>query len=118
MTKLKDQRDAIKRTITKGSVMKVRKNPELLEEQYSALAKKKKKLYLSFYLYDKIQDFLHTIVFTIQFSVSVVYDNCGVMFVNIRYFTEIMITVIVITMSVEHLKLKKTHLHTTHPIYT
>ena len=35
MAKLKDQRDAIKRTITKGSVMKVRKNPELLEEQYS-----------------------------------------------------------------------------------
>ena len=118
MTKLKDQRDAIKRTITKGSVMKVRKNPELLEEQYSVWAKKKKNLYLSFYLFDKIQDFLHTIVFTIQFSVSVVYDNCGGMFVNIRYFTEIMITVIVIMMSVEHLKLKKTHLHTTHPIYT
>ena len=51
MTKLKDQRDAIKRTITKGSVMKVRKNPELLEEQYSALAKKKTSyIYLFIYL--------------------------------------------------------------------
>ena len=40
------------------------------------------------------------------------------MFVNIRYFTDIMITVIVIMMSVEHLKLKNTHLHTIQSIYT
>ena len=34
----------------------------------------------------------YTIVFTVQFSVSVVYDGCGGIFVNIRYFTEIMIS--------------------------
>ena len=50
-----------------------------------------------------MQDFLHMIVFTIQFSVSVVYNGCGGALVNIRYFTEIMITVIVTMISVEHL---------------
>ena len=80
--------DALKRNCDKR-----KKNLELLEEQYSALAEKKK-LQSYFYLFDKIQDFLHTIVFTIQFSVSVVYDGFGGMFVNIRYFTEIMITFI------------------------
>ena len=79
------------------------KNLELLEEEHSALAKKKKKLESSFHLFDKIQDFLHTIVFTIQFSVSVVSDGCEGVFVNIRYFREIMITVIVVMISVKHL---------------
>ena len=42
----------------------------------------KRKLQLSFYLFDKIQDFLRAFVFIIQFSVSVVYNVCGGMFVN------------------------------------
>ena len=80
-----------------------KKNIEFLEEQYSALAEKKKKLLSFFCLFHKIEDFLHIIVFTVKFSVSLVYNGCGGMFVNIRYFTEIMIAVIVIMMSVEHL---------------
>ena len=42
-----------------------KKNLELLEEQYSALAEKRKKLWSSLYLIDKIQDSLHTIVLKI-----------------------------------------------------
>ena len=55
---------------------------------------KKKKIDSSFHLFDKIHDFLHTIVFTIQFSASLVHNDCGVVFVNISYFTEVMITVL------------------------
>ena len=39
---------------------------------------------------------------TIQLPVCIAYDGRGRMFVTIRYLTEIMITVIVIMMSVEH----------------
>ena len=68
-----------------------------------SLSQEKRNLESFFHLFDKIQNFLHTIVFTIQFSVPVVYDGCGGVLLNIRYFTEIMITVIVVMVSVEYL---------------
>ena len=47
--------------------------------------------------------FLIKILWTIQLPVWIVYNGCGGVFLNIRYSTEIMIIVIVIMMSVEHL---------------
>ena len=131
MAKLKDQCDRIKRAITmmeqdvnecmllaeyendsayvvrssalKGSVMKVKKNLQLLEKQYSALAEKKRSynhlfIYLIKYRIFYTQLFLH-FSFLSLLSTMVV-DKC---FLSIRYFTEIMITVIVIMLSVEHM---------------
>ena len=136
MAKLKDQSDAIKRAITmmqqdmskcillgksKKDLAYIKMSNALkrkCDESKKILnfwknsiqfqpRKKKKKLQSSLNLLDKIQDFLHTFVFKIQFSVSVVYDGYGGMFVNIRYSTEIMTTVIVIMMSMEHLIIEK-----------
>ena len=54
----------------------------------------------------------YTIVFTILLSVSVVYNGCGGIFVNIRYFTEIIIIIVVKMMCVDHPIFKNTGLHT------
>ena len=83
--------------------MKVKKNLELLEKQYSALAEKKRSynhlfIYLIKYRIFYTQLFLH-FSFLSLLSTMVV-DKC---FLSIRYFTEIMITVIVIMLSVEHM---------------
>ena len=130
MAKLKDQCDAIKTAITlmepdvseclfldkskkdlaylvnnnaqKRTCDKSKKNIELLEEQYLALADKKRSLSHSFVYLIKYRIFYTQLFlqFSFMFLLSI---GCGVMFVNIRYFTEIMITVIVIMMSLEHL---------------
>ena len=97
--------------------MKVKKSWTSGRTVFSFSREKKKKLWSSLNLLDKIQDFLHTFVFKIQFSLSVVYDGYGGMFVNIRYSTEIMTTVIVIMMSMEHLIIEK-HSSAYHTIYS
>ena len=65
--------------------------------------------------YDTVGSLLIKMLQTIQLPVCIVYNGCGGVFLNIRYFTEIMITVMIM-MFVEHLKLKK-HSSADHTVY-
>ena len=139
MAHLKDQRDVIKRAITmveqdvsecmllaesKKDLTYVVRNNALKRKCDESRKKmnfwknsiqfklRKKRCYSHLFIYLENTGVLQPIVFTFKFFVSVVYDGCKGIFVNIRYFTETMITIIVKMMSMDHLIVKNTRLHT------
>ena len=90
--------------------MKVEKNWTSGRTVFS-LSWEKKDVIVIFLTIWKIQDFYSQLFLHLSF-VSVVYHGCKGIFVNIRYFTETMITIIVKMMSMDHLIVKNTRLHT------